>query len=84
MRIAYFYLMVDGAARVRGVAPRHTEYWRGKSLPGYAGGPFADRSGGLITFDVGSLDEAGALVNADPFVLEGVLQAMWLKEWRLE
>jgi hypothetical protein len=47
MTWAYVYFMKDEAARVREVAPRHARYW---SETGSAerGGPFGDRSGGLI------------------------------------
>jgi hypothetical protein len=34
------------------------------------GGPFADRSGGLITFDADSLEQAAGIIAADPFVQE--------------
>jgi hypothetical protein len=44
----------------------------------------ADRSGGLITFGVGSLSEAGQLVAGDPFVREDLLQRRWVKEWAID
>ena len=40
-----------------------------------------DRSGGLITFDVASADEAERLVADDPFVRKDLLERRWLKEW---
>jgi hypothetical protein len=50
MSWVYVYLTRDEAARVREVAPRYAQYW---SETGSAerGGPFSDRSGGLIVFD---------------------------------
>ena len=44
---AYLYFMKDEAPHVREVAPHHARYW---SETGSAerGGPFSDRSGGLI------------------------------------
>jgi hypothetical protein len=66
MRILYFYLMGDTPDRVRAVAPRHTAYWGELELDHYLGGPFADRSGGLITFEAGSLWEAGQLGPRTP------------------
>jgi uncharacterized protein len=63
--------------RVRTVAPRHAAYWRGLGLDHYLGGPFADRSGGLITFETGSLSEAEQLVADDPFVQEDLLEQGW-------
>lgn len=80
MRFLYFYLMRDVADRVRTVAPEHAAYWRELGLRDYLGGPFVDRSGGLITFEVASADEAERLVADDPFVREDLLERRWLKE----
>ncbi|HYZ13671.1 MAG TPA: hypothetical protein VFA08_08720 [Actinomycetota bacterium] len=68
MRVAYFYLMQHDPGRVGSVAPNHAAYWRELDLPDYVGGPLADRSGGLITFSAGSIEEAELLVARDPFV----------------
>ena len=84
MRWAYFYRMAVGAERVPEVAPRHAAYWRGLGLRRYAGGPFGDRSGGLITFEAGSREEAERLVAGDPFVVEGVLAQRWVEHWAVE
>jgi hypothetical protein len=48
-------------------------YWRALALPEYLGGPLADRSGGLITFEAGSAAEAERFVADDPFVREELL-----------
>jgi len=84
MRILYFYVMRDTPDRVRTVAPRHVAYWRELRPDHYLGGPFADRSGGLITFEAGSLAEAGQLVADDPFVQEDLLERRWVKEWAID
>ena len=81
MRVLFFYLMHDGPDRVAQAAPRHAQYWQELALPGYLGGPFADRSGGLITFEADSAHQADRLVQADPFLHEGLLRTWWLKEW---
>ena len=81
MRVLYFYLMKEATDRVGVVAPDHAEYWRGLGLREYRGGPFADRSGGLITFEASSVDEAERLVADDPFVREDLLERRWVKEW---
>ena len=81
MRIVYFYFMKDSADRVRAVAPRHADYWQRLGLRGYEGGPFADRSGGLITFESESTEEAERLVADDPFIREGLLDRHWVKGW---
>jgi hypothetical protein len=82
MRFAYFYLMADDPARIRIVASRHTEHWHSLHLKEYRGGPFADRSGGLITFVVDEPAGAEAAVAGDPFVSEGLLERYWLREWQ--
>jgi uncharacterized protein YciI len=80
-RFAHFYFMKNEPARIQAVAPRHHEYWARLRLAGYSGGPFADRSGGLITFEAQDADHARRLVANDPFVLEDILESRWLKEW---
>jgi uncharacterized protein len=80
-RFAHFYFVVDDPARVREVAPRHTAHWHGLSLREYRGGPFADRSGGLITFVVDERAEAESAVAGDPFVRDGLLESYWLRQW---
>ena len=78
---AYFYLMKADPDRVRAVAPGHASYWRDLRLAHYRGGPFEDRTGGLITFDADDAAQAQHAVREDPFVLEGLVEAHWLKQW---
>ena len=54
------------------------------ALPAYFGGPFSDRSGGLVVFDVDSLDKTERLVVNDPFVRDGLLSSWWTKAWTIE
>jgi uncharacterized protein YciI len=84
MRVLYFYLMKDATDRVGAVAPDHAAYWRGLGVREYVGGPFRDRSGGLITFAASSVDEAERLVADDPFAREDLLERRWVKEWLIE
>jgi uncharacterized protein len=81
MRIAYLYWMKDDADRVSMVVPEHAAHWRDLAPPGYLGGPFADRSGGLITFEADSLQAAERIIAADPFVLQDVLESSAVKHW---
>jgi uncharacterized protein YciI len=81
---AYLYFMKAEPDRVRAVAPRHASYWRALRLAHYVGGPFEDRTGGLITFEADDAAQAQRAVSADPFVLEGLVEAHWLKEWTPE
>jgi uncharacterized protein YciI len=84
MRFLYFYLMKDAPDRVRAAAPKHAAYWRELGLRDYLGGPFADRSGGLITFQAASGAQAERLVANDPFLSEGLLERHWVKQWLLD
>jgi uncharacterized protein YciI len=81
MRVAYLYFMKDEPDRVRAVIPDHVSYWRGLAIPGYLGGPFTDRSGRLITFEIESSEKAEQLVADDPFLREKLIENTWLKEW---
>jgi uncharacterized protein YciI len=80
-RFAYVYFMTDDPVRVRSAAPKHTEHWHSLDLSGYTGGPFTDRSGGLITFLVDEPAQAEEAVANDPFVREGLIERSWLKQW---
>ena len=82
MHFLFFYLMKEAPDRVRSVAPAHAAYWQDLGLRAYLGGPFADRSGGLVTFEADSEVEAGRLVAADPFLKADLLERHWAKEWR--
>ena len=79
MRFLYLYFMQDDVDRIRRVVPNHAAYWQGLALDDYEGGPFADRSGGLITFGAKSVEEAEALAANDPFLNEGLVESYWVK-----
>jgi uncharacterized protein YciI len=80
-RFAYLYFMKNEPERVRAAVRQHVSHWQEQELREYLGGPFADRSGGLITFDAGDAEEAERLVRGDPFLVEGLLESYWLKQW---
>lgn len=84
MRFLYFYLMKDQPDAVRVAPLEHAAYWHSMGLDHYLGGPFADRSGGLITFEAVSSAEAEQLVADDPFPQRGLIEQSWLKEWKLD
>lgn len=83
-RFVFFYFMKRDPEKIKTVVPLHIEYWHELSLNKYLGGPFADRSGGLITFEAESIEEAIRLANNDPFVLQDLLESKWIKEWVVE
>ena len=64
-----------------GKVPAHVQYWQTAGLDGYTGGPFSDRTGGLITFSASNLEEATQIIQRDPFVQEGLIDQNWIKEW---
>jgi uncharacterized protein YciI len=84
MRVLHFYTMKQDPDRVRAVAPRHAAYWAQVGARDHEGGPFDDRSGGLITFEVDSREDAERLIAADPFVREELLERSWVKQWLVE
>ena len=84
VRFLYFYFMKDHPDRVRAIAPEHAAYWRRIGLDGYLGGSFVDRSGGLITFEGGSLEQTELIVAMDPFLQNNLVQDHWVKEWMVE
>jgi len=48
------------------------------------GGPFADRTGGLITFAAASLEDAQHIIMDDPILREHLIEQFWIKEWLIE
>lgn len=81
---AYFYFMRAEETGIPEAVPAHVAHWRGLGLDDYIGGPFADRTGGLITFRAKAASWAEQAVETDPFVERGLLEAYWLKRWTPE
>ncbi len=81
MKFVYFYFMTRDIENIKQSAPDHISYWHGLNLAGYEGGPFADRSGGMIVFNCENPTEAEQLVAGDPFVELGLIESSWLKQW---
>lgn len=83
-RFIYFYLNRNEPQRIRQVVPAHVEYWRSLNMEGYMGGPFTDRTGGLISFLASNLEEAEEIMRQDPFVSADLIEQKWIKEWIVE
>lgn len=83
-RFVYFYLNRNEPEKIRQVVPAHVQYWITANLQGYMGGPFGDRTGGMISFVVSNLEEATAIILQDPFLLEDLIADKWIKEWSVE
>jgi len=47
----------------------------------YAKGPFMDHTGGLVIYKMDSFDEAHALAQSDPVIVEGTRKMMF-KQWK--
>ena len=80
-RYVFFYLMQGDREKIREVVPSHVEFWRSSGLSNWQGGPFGDRSGGLILFEAAGLTQAQAVVDRDPFVVHGLVAQKWIKQW---
>ncbi len=80
-RFVYFYFMKNEPEKIDSAIQAHVEYWRNKNLPNYFGGPFADRTGGLIIFDSASIENAKKITEKDPFVERDIIDKKWVKEW---
>jgi uncharacterized protein YciI len=83
-RFIYFYFNRNEPEKIRQVVPAHVQYWKTADLKEYRGGPFSDRTGGLISFVGSSLEEATEIVLQDPFILENLIAEKWIKEWIVE
>jgi len=83
-RFVYFYLMRETPDVVNRIIPVHVQYWETCNLPEYVGGPFADRTCGLITFSAARLEDAQRIIEDDPFVLENLIEQKWIKQWHVE
>ena len=83
-RYAFFYFMRNEPGRIREIVPSHIEFWQTCRPSKYLGGPFADRTGGMITFEASGLAEATELAERDPFVMHDLIEQKWIKEWMPE
>ena len=85
MRYVNYATYVDDPTVVTQVRPTHRRYTAQLTAAGklVAGGPFADGSGGLFIYEVASLEEAQAIVAADPYQTEGAFAHTELKAWEV-
>jgi len=83
-RFIYFYFNRNEPEKIQEVVPAHVQYWKTAELKSYSGGPFADHSGGLISFAAPNLEEAREIILRDPFIQEDLMEQMWIKEWMPE
>jgi uncharacterized protein YciI len=76
---------VSDPARVERVRAAHQSHAQAIKANGglIMAGPFADDSGAMFIYRARSKDEAMALVQKDPYHVEGVFESYALSEWRL-
>ena len=77
----FMYFLVDDVEKIKSTIGPHVNYWRNQEFDDYRGGPFTDKTGGLIIYSSNSYEEANEIINNDPFIKEGTLKEYWLKEW---
>ena len=81
----YFYFNRNEPEKIRQVVSAHVQYWNTANVKGYMGGPFGDRTGGLISFVASSLQDATEIILQDQFfIVEDLISEKWIKEWILE
>ena len=74
---------VANADLVGRIRPDHRKYCATLKERGQlaASGPFGDQPGALIIYEAETLDEADALLKADPFHAAGVFHRWTLRPW---
>lgn len=81
-RFAFIYFFKEGTAdKVEAAVDPHVRYWKELNPEFYMGGPFTDRSGGMIIFSSDDLLTATETAMNDPFVSEDLHENRWIKEW---
>ncbi len=80
-KFAFIYFMKNEPEKIGPAIPLHIAYWKDLGLDGCMGGPFEDRSGGMITFLAKSLDDANRYAKGDPFVTDDLLTCKCVKNW---
>ena len=77
----FCYFMDFEPARLKTLIPAQIEYWQKNAPANLTGGPFKDRSGGMLSFSATDLDTAMEICKGDPFVKDGLVKEYWVREW---
>ncbi|MDP3683343.1 MAG: hypothetical protein Q8S01_05355 [Ignavibacteria bacterium] len=67
--------MTNNPEKIRNIVPEHIRYWKDTPPINYSGGPFSDRSGGLILFEAENMETATKLAINDPFVVHDIIES---------
>ncbi len=84
----FFYVMKKDMEKdvneIKENVQEHIKYWHDNKPENYSGGPFSDRSGGMILFCADSIDTAEKLAMNDPFIKNDLIKIKWIKEWQIQ
>jgi uncharacterized protein YciI len=74
---------ITDTERIEAVRPAHRQYLRSLLEKGQlaATGPFLDGWGALIVYEANSIEEAEALLKADPFCANGIFVRWTIRPW---
>jgi len=82
-KFVFFYTMRNSSPQIMQTAPKHITYWEELPLGYYSGGPFSDKSGGMIIFDCEDEQKAELIINQDPFIKNNLIEQKFIKEWNV-
>ena len=77
----FFNFVKNNSEKIGDIVPLHITYWKNQKLDNYSGGPFADRTGGLIMFESSDIEKTMKLTDKDPFIEHDIIDSKWVKEW---
>ena len=77
----FCYFMKFEPAKLKTLIPEQIEFWQKHAPSTFTGGPFKDRSGGMLTFSAPDLSAAEEICKGDPFVKSGLVEEYWVREW---
>lgn len=80
----FSYQMHNRPEQIKSTVLGHVSYWKSQTFEYYKGGPYADRSGGMIIFTAPGIAEARSIIEKDPFMKNGIVDTHVLKEWKPE
>ena len=85
MKIINYATYIDDLRVVARIRPTHRRYMDELIAAGtlIAGGPLADGTGALFIYEVESMQEARAIVAADPYSTDGAFADVELKAWNV-
>ena len=83
-RFVYFYFLKHDFNQIKEVIPMHESYWEKQKLKNYMWGEFTDGTGGMVSFDAPTKEEAEELILDDPLIAANAIEEKWIKELIVE